>query len=161
MSGEKEFIWVPAEKAAEFKAAESENAQLAIIDNIIASTKRNMRADLEVLDEDVLQFRGMLLKYKKAYSEALQVHYDATYKIWEDIDSKIPNMKRKAEQSVAEFAVIAPELEKVSSQIDMITARIEKVNIYQLTHMVELVQAIQNTDDATKAILGKVLAAAK
>ena len=161
MSEEKELVWVPKEKATQLKAAESENAQMAIIDDIIAKTKRSMRIDLEALDEDVLVFKGTLLQYKKAYSEALNAHLDATYKLWEDIDSKLPNMRSKAEKTVAGFAIIAPELQKVSDTIDGITRKIESVNAYQLKNMVELIETIQNADNKTRDILAKVLGATK
>lgn len=161
MSEEKDLVWVPKEKAAQLKAAESENAQMAIIDDIIANTKRSMRIDLEALDEDVLVFKGTLLQYKKAYSEALNAHLDASYKLWEDIDSKIPNMRAKAEKTVADFAIVAPELQKIVNVIDDIATKLGDVNVYQLKNMVELIETIQNADNKTRDILAKVLGATK
>lgn len=158
MATDQELIWVPKKKAEEYKAAQGENAQLAIIDDIIANTKHNMRDDLKALDEDVLRFKGMLIAYKNAYSEALQAHYEATYKIWEDIDAKIPNLKAKAAKSVQEFSDVTSEAQKALDIVDTFAKKADIINTYSLTRMVELVQAIQNTDDKTKDILAKVLA---
>jgi hypothetical protein len=140
---EKEFIYVKKSVADKYKKATDENAQMEIITNLISSAKRSMQDDLEALDEDAIRFKGILLAYKKRYGEVLSEHCASTLKLWEDIQDKIPNTKKMAENLVKEFEAVERPLDDILSKMKMISEGIKNINTYELEKMVNLVNTIQ------------------
>lgn len=159
MAGEKTYIsaYVPIEMAQRFEKAGDDDERYAMIEKLIEGKQHDMREDLALLDEDVLRFRGMLLAYKKAYGEVLEAHSAEMYKVWEDIDSKMPDMRKKAEAVGAGVREVKGELVRVSEEIATLTKKLNGMNTYQLTEMVKLIDAIEHCSDSTKQVLAKVL----
>jgi len=151
------LIWVPASWATEFEAAASEAAQRKVIDDILEKTKTSMRGDLEQLEEDALRFRGLLLGYKEAYSKVLQEHFEASYKVWEDLDSMMPSMKASADKLLREFSEVKPAVEEVSRLVKEVQEKMDSLSSYSLTRMIELVRAVEGCDGRTKDVLRRVL----
>jgi|WetSurMetagenome_2_1015567.scaffolds.fasta_scaffold00725_43 hypothetical protein len=120
-----------------------------------------MAGDLEGMEEDAIKFKGMLFSYKKAYKEALEAHSDAVDKLWNDIDGHLPNMKEKAEKLISGLDEVFPKLNDVCTALDTIESKINRINMYTLKEMVELVDKINNSSDATKEVLLKVLSYSK
>jgi len=154
---EKEFIYVKKSVADKYKKATDENAQMEIITNLISSAKRSMQDDLEALDEDAIRFKGILLAYKKRYGEVLSEHCASTLKLWEDIQDKIPNTKKMAENLVKEFEAVERPLDDILSKMKMISEGIKNINTYELEKMVNLVNTIQSADEKTRDVLKLVL----
>ncbi len=154
---EKELIWLPKKTCDEIKKAESESAQLKIIQDYLDNTKRSMAGDLEQMEEDSIRFRGMLLSYKKAYSDALDFHNDAIEKMWCEINNQTPDMKKEVARVVDQVEGIYPAIEKVQALIADVSGKMSKINTYELTRMVELIEKIENCDERTRKVLEKVL----
>jgi len=154
---EKELIWLPKETCDEIKKAESESAQLRIIQDYLDGTKRSMAGDLEQMEEDAIRFKGMLLSYKKAYSEALDSHIAAVEQMWCEIDKRMPDMKKEVEKAVKQVEDIYPAIENVQALITDVSVKMSNINTYELTRMVELIEKIENCDERTRKILEKVL----
>lgn len=156
---EKEYVsfYVPKEQAERVKRAQGKADEYTMIEELIASTNKSLKDDLAGLDDDVLRFKGMLLAYKDAYRKALEENRDAVYALWEKIDESLPDMKQKAKVLVGGLGEVMPQLVEALEVTKSITKALESTNTYQLQRMVELVSAIQNTDDKTKDILRAVL----
>ena len=154
---EKELIWLPKETCDEIKKAESESAQLKIIQDYLDRTKRSMAGDLEQMEEDTIRFKGMLLSYKKAYSEALDSHNVAIEQMWCEINKQIPDMKKEVEKAVKQVEDIYPAIENVQALIADVSGKMSNINTYELTRMVELIEKIENSDEQTRNVLEKVL----
>jgi hypothetical protein len=156
-----ECVFVSKELADKIKSAKSDDTQLAVIQEYLDNAKKSMAGDLEGMEEDAIKFKGMLLSYKKAYKEALEAHCDAVYKMWEDIDGSLPNMKKKADKLVADLEVVFPKLDEILNKFSNIENIINRINMYSLKEMVDLVDKINNSSDSTKEVLLKVLSYSK
>ena len=156
-----ECVFVSKELADKIKSAKSDDRQLAVIQEYLDNAKNSMAGDLEGMEEDAIKFKGMLLSYKKAYKEALEAHNDAVYKLWEDIDGHLPNMKEKAKKLISDLDEVFPKLDEIISKFNTIGNNIDRMNMYSLKEMVELVDKINNSSDATKEVLLKVLSYSK
>jgi uncharacterized protein YnzC (UPF0291/DUF896 family) len=157
MEKEKDYIYIDKVLCDKLKAAESEDAQLSLVQEYLEATKKSMSGDLETMEEDAVHFKGMLLSYKKAYREALEAHNAAVYKTWEDIDGNLPNMKAKVEQAVKDVDSIIPHLDRVMGSIGNICQKLTAINTYELEKMVKLIETIQGVDEKTKDVLSKLL----
>ena len=154
---EKDLVWLPKKTCEEIKKAESESAQLEIIQKYLDNAKRSMAGDLEQMEEDSIRFKGMLLSYKKAYSEALDSHNVAVEQMWCEINKQMPDMKKEIEKAVKQVEDIYPAIENVQALIADVSGKMSNINTYELTKMVELIEKIENCDERTRKVLEKVL----
>ena len=154
---EKDLVWLPKKTCEEIKKAESESAQLEIIQKYLDRTKRSMAGDLEQMEEDAIRFKGLLLSYKKAYGEALNAHDEAIEKMWAEINKQMPDMKKEVAKAVKQVEDVYPALENVQALIADVSGKMSNINTYELTRMVELIEKIENCDERTRKVLEKVL----
>ena len=154
---EKDIIWLPKKTCEEIKKAESESAQLKIIQDYLDNTKRSMAGDLEQMEEDAIRFKGMLLSYKKSYREALDAHDEAIEKMWHEINKQMPDMEKEVAKAVKQVEDVYPALENVQALIADVSGKMSNINTYELTRMVELIEKIENCDERTRKVLEKVL----
>ena len=154
---EKDLVWLPKKTCEEIKKAESESAQLRIIQDYLDNTKRSMAGDLEQMEEDANRFKGMLLSYKKSYREALDAHDEAIEKMWHEINKQMPDMKKEVAKAVKQVEDVYPDLENVQALIADVTGKLSNINTHELTRMIELVDRIESCSDSTRNVLEKVL----
>jgi archaellum component FlaC len=149
-SDEKKLIWVPDELATEFENATGESAQIEVVKKIIAKAKGSMEDDLNALGEDAARFRGIMLGYKKEYGKVLEEHLTATYKVWEDIEDKMPNTKGICAKLSSEVKTIETEIDHVLEKVKSIETKLNGFSTYQL---MEIVKVISGADEKTCDIL--------
>ena len=152
-------VWVDKETKAAFAKSTSEDAELELIQSLINRNNKSMQGDLEAMEDDVLQFRGILLNYKKAYKAALEEHSEATYKIWEDLDAQLPSLRQKVAKFETEVMPLFQSADTMMKTLERVSAKMEHINTFQLEKMVDLIKTIQGCDDETKSVLQKVLGA--
>jgi hypothetical protein len=156
-----ECVFVSKELADKIKSAKSDDMQLAVIQEYLDNAKKSMAGDLDGVEEDAIRFKGMLLSYKKAYKETLDAHTDAVYKLWDDIDGHLPNMKEKAKKLISGLDEVFPKLNNICNMLDAIEGKMSRINMYSLNQMVDLVDKVNSSSDETKSVLLKVLTYAK
>ena len=149
--------WVSPEIAREFKKAANEDEQLEVIRKIMDRNRRNMSGDIEAMEDDTVQFKGILLSYKKAYSEALDKQLEANYTVWEEIDKKMPSLRKKVLIFQNAINPIQTQIEDVVSLVEKLDKRLETINTYRLEQLIKLIETIAHCDDTTKDLLIKAL----
>lgn len=154
---DKKLVWLPDSEADKYEKAIDESSQIKVIDEIIARGKKDLRDGVEMMSEDEAMLKGMLLRYKKMYTETLNEHSEAVYKIWEDLDKALPTLKTQTTKLKNRLQPILNSVNEIYNQFDLISKKIESVNTYQFTKMIELIDAIQHCDDTTKQVLIQVL----
>lgn len=150
-------IWTTKEFAAKFNRATDEDAQLSVITEIMDKAKHSMTSDLEALEDDALQFKAIMLSYKKAYKQVLDEQADATYKLWEEVDAKFPSLRAKIKTFTDAIEPINESTDFMMKLLERVSNKMETINTYQLEKMVSLIKTIQECDEETKNILIKVL----
>jgi hypothetical protein len=145
-----EYICVPKEIAKKYNNATSDNTKIEIIEDLTKKMKNEIEMSLSSLDDDVVQYKGMVLKYKKAFKEIYEDQAEKIYKTWEEIQNTLPKQDKLINKLKNELAPILEQIKKLSKVI-------ENVNTYQLIRMSELIDKINDCDDKTKEVILKVI----
>lgn len=139
----KELIWVEKEFAERYKILESEkekNEQRCkaldeYISKISESSRSDFKANLEVLEEDVAIYTGLMLKVKQAFGKAKDEALEASYALWEKFDEEKPSVSKK----ISEFVNMLDPLEK---KLNSINDALGKIRTYNIDRLVESMQKL-------------------
>jgi len=132
MSDETKLVWLPEELAKKIEAIKDPTSEemLKLINGYIDKTRKNYKENLELLDEDVLMFRGLLVGVKKQYVEALNTQLDSEYELWESIDKQRPRLSEK-------IKTLTDDLKPLVSALETITGLLAKIRTWEIKELVE------------------------
>lgn len=134
---EKEFVYLPKELAEKIKQIQDSKVIESIIIDYIDESKREIQANLENLDDDVIKYKGLMLKAKKAFEDAKNEQLTASYALWEKFEDERPNTTEKIESIVNLLNPLVNKLEEVNSLM-------AKVNLYDLEKFLKILSEISN-----------------
>lgn len=143
-------IWVPEEIGKRYEQATGDGTKIDIIETLIQSMKNDVKMSLESFDDDVLAYKGMVLKYKKAFQEVYENQSEKIDQLWEDIQKTLPRQDDLIKQ-------VKDSLVPILDCIEKLAKKVEHVNTYHLMRMVELIDKVNACDDKTKEVLLKVI----
>lgn len=137
----KELIWVEKEFAERYKILESEKGKnderCKVLDEYILkiseSSRKDFKANLETLEEDVAIYTGLMLKVKQAFGKAKDEALNASYALWEEFDKEKPKVSKK----IADFCDMLDPLEKKLNSINEALGKIRTFNIDRLVESME------------------------
>jgi len=144
---DKEIVWLPIDLAKKVKDAESTKELDALIIGYLDESRGEVKANLESLDADLLQYRAMMTKAKVAFREAKDEQCTASYELWENFDKELPKVKEKIMR-------IVRILNPLSKQLKEIDDLMRKINTYQLEKVAELLSRIENASPALLKAIG-------
>lgn len=148
-----ELIWVPGKVAKDYAKATDENAQLKVLEKLIADAKYDMTADLERLDEESAIFKSVLIKTRQELSKTLDEHIDATEKIWEGMTDKMPDFSKQADYMIESLETVETKINGFATLIRNVSENLDYGIIRKMKDLVEVAQQIANLDDKTRDIL--------
>ncbi len=139
MSEETKLVWLPNKLADKINSVADPTSQesLDLINKYIDKTRKNYKDQLELLDEDVVMFRGLLVGVKKQYETALTEQLDSEYKLWEKIDSQRPKLKEKIQSLV-------DGLQPLSDKLSEIDNLLKSINTWEIKQLVEQVSFLSS-----------------
>lgn len=111
---------VTEEVAEAIKQLDSGDTKQKVLMGYIDECKVEIRESVELMDEDVLIFRGSLAKAKAAYREARDEYLAATYKLWEDSDKNLPKLKEQTGKLVNQLKPLKDELAEINTVLKAI-----------------------------------------
>ncbi len=149
---DKELIWLPVDMVKRLKEVEDkEELMEKEVISYIDKTKRDISGQVELLDDDILQFKAKLSLYKKAFKEAYESADTEMYAFWEDLDNKLTHRHKSLRDRTARVtAVFDREYEKRSSDIDSLYKRLESFNAFQFEKIISFLKQFNSLDDETK-----------
>lgn len=74
MSSEREIVWLPKSLAIKVKEVDDVKAIEELILNHVAECKGTLAAEVDNMDDDIIQFRAHMIRAKNAFVEAKDVH---------------------------------------------------------------------------------------
>lgn len=141
-----EFIWVSKEFADQYKQIESIEEKHKVFEEylktVTESSRKEFKANLENLDEDVAIYTGLMLKVKQAFEKAKNEQLSASYALWEKFDTELPSTKQKVDKLIE---VLKPLSEKLN-ELNKTLKSIETYDIDRLIGVVEKLSSLYGTN---------------
>jgi hypothetical protein len=94
---DKELVWVSKEIKETLDKAESQEEQERIFYKVIEDKKIDIKTQIESLEDDVLLFKGLGIKYKNELEKIYNQQSEQLEKLWENFnaDDKIYKQTKK------------------------------------------------------------------
>lgn len=144
------FRVTPEDKKKIEAQNESYKLQIAIINEGFLSEKNWIKNELSTLDDNILQYRAMLLKTREAVLAAQKEHSDKLNEMWDEIAQGIPSFKSKVERIVS-------ELKPISESITQINATIKNQSTYQIESLQKVVESFSRMSETDKQLFNVLL----
>ncbi len=139
MNNDTEYVSLPKELAKKIEAVKdpASDEMMALINGYIDKTRKNYKDNLELLDEDVVLFRGLLVNVKRQYQEALNAQLVAEEELWEEIDKQRPRLSGKIQTLVVDLEPLAAKLKEIDGLL-------KSINTWEVGKLVEQVSFLSN-----------------
>lgn len=115
---EKELVWLPKSVAKQVQEVIEEKAKETVILRFIEDSKRDIQICLESLDEDVIRYKGAMIRARKAFEEAKNEQLTANYEMWEAFQKELPNVETKIQKMKEKILPLKKELDEIKTLID-------------------------------------------
>jgi len=131
-----ELVWLPKSLAEQVKGIKDGAMQSTMIIDYINECKKELKTNIESMDEDVLIFRGLMATAKKAFQETKEQELKAFYELWDKFQTDKVQVGDFVKQAKAELQPLKKELQSIKdlmSSIDQwgikdLIGLIEKLN---------------------------------
>ena len=136
---EKDLVWLPKDLCEKIKILEDPTSQECsdLIEQYIKDSKESYKMSLESLDEDLLIYRGLMMKVKKSFENASKVALAESYDLWEKYDEELPRTRGKIDN-------LLKLLEPLEHKLEYINKSINSINTYNIEKLVDLIQKLEN-----------------
>jgi hypothetical protein len=141
----KELLWVPVELKEAWDKAGSEEEQTKIFLKAIENKKLDVKCQIESLEEDVLLFKGIGIRYKNELEKVYNEQSTQLEKIWEDFNcgDKIARQAQKIKST------LSPVIETMKS----INKEFDSVSTYKVENLISVIEKFNNMTAADKKLL--------
>lgn len=138
------FFYLTPEDKKKFDASKDNyDLQLSIINQYFESEKNWIKSEMQQIDDNLLQYRALMLKTREAVKEAHKEHYDKINDFWDDISKSIPSFRQKVEN-------INKELKPIVSELQQIKTLINDTSTYSLERIMLLVDKFSSMTEKDK-----------
>jgi chromosome segregation ATPase len=146
---EKELVWLPKSVAKQVQEVIDEKAKETVIFALIEDSKRDIQISLESLEDDVIQYKGAMIRARKAFEEAKNEQLTANYEMWEVFEKDLPSVEAKVQKMKEKIAPLKKELDELKTLMDSV----RKYEIQDLLESVESVSRHLSYDGDTGKLL--------
>ncbi len=137
MEEEKKYVYVTKSLADKIESAQSDRTKLTIIEDYIRESKNEIKSNLESLEEDVVIYKGLMIKAKEAFREVKEEQLTASYKVWEKFDEEM--------RSVSESVKIAKEkIIPLKKEIQEVNELLRECSTYNLKELLSIIKEISS-----------------
>lgn len=128
-----DLIWVDEKQAEEYKKLHSDEEKYRWFEEYLAGlkeeTKKEFKANLESLEEDVAIYTGLMLKVKQSFEKAKNEQLSLSYSIWENFEKEMPSIKDNVDKIIDVLKPLEIKLKAINELLGNInTWNIEKVS---------------------------------
>ena len=147
---DKEFVYVPKWLARQLEDLETGAEQEKIILGYLDRSREEIRTNVESLEEDIVQYRGMMIQAKESFRKAKDEALESSYALWEKMDKEHSKIRTKVKE-VKEF------MSPLSKEIGDINSKLDKLSVYKVEKILELLEKIKNADPKTRDMVAFLL----
>jgi chromosome segregation ATPase len=131
---EKELVWLPKSIAEKLKQLENSDN---FIQDYLDSSKRDIRANFETFDDEILGYRASMVKAKLEFQKAADEAIAANYKVWQDFEEKKKSLSAQVESCVAEIKPLTEEFNRLNAEI-------QKIKTWDIERFVEMLSKLKS-----------------
>lgn len=135
-NGEKELAWLPVRLCKKLKRSQDKGEQEKMILDFISQSERDLEYSIESLEDDVVRYKGAMLKARKAFEEAKNEQLSANYDLWEKFDKELPSIETKIE-------TLTSKIEPLVKQAVELHSSLEKVKSYEIERFLETLDKVE------------------
>ena len=140
------LIWVDEEFADKYNAIESDTEKIKVFEvylkTVSDASKKEFKANLESLKEDVAIYTGLMLHVKQAFGKAKNEQLLASYKLWEKFEKDIPKVKQKVDKIINAIDPITKKTKELEEKIK----NIQTWNIEKFIECIEKISGLYGKD---------------
>lgn len=132
---EKEYVYIPKVIADKIKGVEDITTIENAIKDYVAQNKKELESYIEGMDEDMIYFRGMMIKARESFKKAKDEELSAYESLWTKFDEdryeirkKVTAIKEELTPLISEITELKKLCQSVDSWgIDKLASSVEKV----------------------------------
>jgi len=144
MNGQ-ELIWVPVELKEAWDKAGSTEEQSKVFLKAIEDKKLDIKYEIDSLEEDVLLFKGLGIRYKTELGKVYDEQSAQLEKMWEDF-----NCGDRIEKQVR---VIKNTLSPIVEIMKNINKEFDSVSTYKIENLISVIEKFNNMTTTDKKLL--------
>lgn len=151
MSKDKDLVWLPKELVVKLKEVENEEElKEKYILKYIDGLKRDVSKEIELIDEDILEFKASCIRYKKGMKSIYDEETDALYAAWEAMDQKRGKLLLNSEAISKHLKPIRQEIDSLTKDLDRLVEKIDYTTINKFEKISGILNTYSRLDDDTK-----------
>ncbi len=156
---EKKHVYLPIKLAEKLEKVLNEEELLEEeVVKYIRQTKNHISGQVELLDDDILMFKGKLASYKKAFKEAYTTADEEMYSFWEKFDKDLAIRSKSMSTRLSRLnKIYEEEFTKKKFQIEKLSKSMEEINTYSFERILTFLRSFQSLDDSTKNLFKELL----
>jgi chromosome segregation ATPase len=143
----KEIIWVETGFAKKYNQLKSDEEKHKAFDEYVEKvseeSKREFKANLDSLDEDVAIYAGLMLKAKQSFEKAKNEQLSASYALWEGFEKELPSVREK-------IAQITNTIKPLTAELKQIDDLLKSINTYSVERITGVIEKFTNLSGKNK-----------
>lgn len=145
--GEREILFVSKELAEIIKNLGEVEGTKAYIKKSYANLLDEIVADKEVINEATKNLIEFSNEVKKELAEVMDKEVEEMYEVWEKLNKKRSQTRDKTTELIN-------SIKEVKNEIYNLQTEINKISVYGLEKIIDLVEKINNLNENDKELLG-------
>ncbi len=147
-------VYVPKEFADQIKAATDDKIlQEQVIKDIIQRKYKEIEYEMDILNEQLLQFKLVGVQFEKALAAEYQVQENKLQALIDKVSDQHSIVRDKAKEFAKQLNPLTNEVNGIVSQVEKLDSRLANMNTYRLSDMLDIVERIANLDDKAQKVL--------
>ena len=143
---ERDLVWLPKELAEKVKTMESDEMLENLIMKHIEDSKLSLTNELRNLEEEVLLFRGMMVKARNEFKKAKEEELNSFNEIYEDYENDILSVREKVGK-------ITDVLKPLKNELNEVRNMMQEIAVYNFKELNEVIRTFSNLYGENKKIL--------
>lgn len=140
-----EYVQLPKHLYDLIIKEEGRDAQERLFFKEIESRKYDLKNEIENLEEDVLRFKAVGVRYKNNLEKIYNEQYEELEKMW--------NTMNLEENVYAKLKTVNSQMNLFKNSINEINSQIKNVNVYNLEKVIDLVEKFNRFSQDDKDII--------
>lgn len=130
---DKDLVWLPKSLVKEVKKLESDEELEKLILKHIEDSKLSITAELAELDDQVLMYRGLMVKARNEFKKAKDEELESFTAIWDHYEKDIKNIRQKVEE-------VKNALQPLKNEVAAVKGMMNEIYVYDFKTLIGVIR---------------------